>query len=687
MNPDHAAQPVLSLYRGSGMPMHFSVKCTSCGVSPIAGTRLTCVMCKNRAHSVDYCHHCVNRMGGRIVGHDPTHIFLVCPTPLMDSPTRPLIPLAVSLYSASTRWGYRFRVLPVFDDAFAVGIARRKRTMLVDAVTRSHELFTDPEMDAQLVAYACERATAADATPEQLSSWDVVPGDRRASADNELLESAQTAVEPAEDLAAARRDFAARCPLVAHLDPSAVRFRYALLATFNEWMAAAIKLVDTYAVDHPWTRGNTLGRLRAVLWHDTKRTLLRTTVEFTDTGHSALTVVLDRHRAADPKAARDTLFVQAFRQIGRYTASLFRRSDQAFMVKLKAEGAEDAGGPYRECISQMAAELHAGGSSPLCLFLACPNAQSNVGVNRDRFLPNPLARSPEDLLMFEFIGRLMGCAMRTSNPFVLSLPSLVWKVLVGEPRTRADLEDVDKQLCQSLDFIEQIEAAGVTDEAAFAETIEQSFVVTTVDRREVELFPGGAQQSVTFANHASFLRHVEWFRLHEMDEQIAAMHRGLASVIPQRVLPLLTWQDLELAVCGRPDFDVAFLRSQTTYHGVDECDAHVQSFWRVIEAFTPAQRQSFLRFCWGRTRLPTGAAELAQVTDAGFQLHEHTASATADVDPDQYLPCAHTCFFSVEIPAYSSDAVMRSKIEYAMTHCRESDTDFRLNDQGFAEME
>jgi len=65
MNPDHAAQPVLSLYRGSGMPMHFSVECTSCGVSPIAGTRLTCVMCKNRAHSVDYCHHCVNRMGGQ----------------------------------------------------------------------------------------------------------------------------------------------------------------------------------------------------------------------------------------------------------------------------------------------------------------------------------------------------------------------------------------------------------------------------------------------------------------------------------------------------------------------------------------------------------------------------------------------------------------------------------------------
>ena len=34
-------------------------------------------------------------------------------------------------------------------------------------------------------------------------------------------------------------------------------------------------------------------------------------------------------------------------------------------------------------------------------------------------------------------------------------------------------------------------------------------------------------------------------------------------------------------------------------------------------------------------------------------------------NPDNYLPVSHTCFFSVELPRYSSAAVMRSRLLYA----------------------
>ena len=42
---------------------------------------------------------------------------------------------------------------------------------------------------------------------------------------------------------------------------------------------------------------------------------------------------------------------------------------------------------------------------------------------------------------------------------------------------------------------------------------------------------------------------------------------------------------------------------------------------------------------------------------------------------DQALPQAHTCFFSVEIPKYKTDKIMRDKILTAITLCGEIDTD------------
>ena len=39
------------------------------------------------------------------------------------------------------------------------------------------------------------------------------------------------------------------------------------------------------------------------------------------------------------------------------------------------------------------------------------------------------------------------------------------------------------------------------------------------------------------------------------------------------------------------------------------------------------------------------------------------------------LPVAHTCFFSIELPKYSSDEVMRSKLKFVINHCVTIDAD------------
>lgn len=47
--------------------------------------------------------------------------------------------------------------------------------------------------------------------------------------------------------------------------------------------------------------------------------------------------------------------------------------------------------------------------------------------------------------------------------------------------------------------------------------------------------------------------------------QVAAMQAGLLKVVPQAVLDLLTWQELEKKVCGDPEVTVDALRKLSEY--------------------------------------------------------------------------------------------------------------------------
>ena len=42
---------------------------------------------------------------------------------------------------------------------------------------------------------------------------------------------------------------------------------------------------------------------------------------------------------------------------------------------------------------------------------------------------------------------------------------------------------------------------------------------------------------------------------------------------------------------------------------------------------------------------------------------------------DNYFPVAHTCFWSLELPAYSSEEVLREKLRYAIFNCMAIDGD------------
>jgi hypothetical protein len=74
--------------------------------------------------------------------------------------------------------------------------------------------------------------------------------------------------------------------------------------------------------------------------------------------------------------------------------------------------------------------------------------------------------------------------------------------------------------------------------------------------------------------------------------------------------------------------------------------------WNVLKQFSEADKRLFLRFVWGRSSLPASSTGLAQK----FKIQSAVGEG-AESNPDSYLPKAHTCFFSLNLPRYSSEQV------------------------------
>ena len=97
-------------------------------------------------------------------------------------------------------------------------------------------------------------------------------------------------------------------------------------------------------------------------------------------------------------------------------------------------------------------------------------------------------------------------------------------------------------------------------------------------------------------------------------------------------------------------------------------DPVVRNFWLTLESFTNEQRVLYLRFVWARSRLP--------LTKAGFsKMHTINRLRVQASRADMFLPVGHTCFFTIDLPRYSSLRVLREKLLYAITHCTVIDAD------------
>eukprot|EP00468_Gymnochlora_sp_CCMP2014_P014014 CAMPEP_0167768550 /NCGR_PEP_ID=MMETSP0110_2-20121227/16736_1 /TAXON_ID=629695 /ORGANISM="Gymnochlora sp., Strain CCMP2014" /LENGTH=1288 /DNA_ID=CAMNT_0007657249 /DNA_START=12 /DNA_END=3878 /DNA_ORIENTATION=- len=345
----------------------------------------------------------------------------------------------------------------------------------------------------------------------------------------------------------------------------------------------------------------------------------------------------------------------------------------AFEVKTEGENVVGLAGPYRQFFTEIANELM---SEESPLLIPTPNRKYGTGDFRERFLFDPGAQSHQMLSMFDFLGRLFGVAIRTGTKIPLALAPLTWKVLVGEEVSLSDLKRVDTYAASAL-----IGLRSLGDDFKGALPVEdQAFTVMLSDGSVHELKPKGEGITVTASNKGEYVALASHARLSEQDAQVNAVRKGLGSIIPIQLLNLMTWQDLELRVCGVNTVDVNILKRHTKYSGVSPTEKHIGFFWEMLEDFTQEQRRSFVRFCWAQERLPANDAEFKR-TKTRFQIK----ASIRQGDPDKMLPSADTCFFNLTLPKYSTKEIMTKKVLYAVEQVTTMDKDEGMEDDGVAE--
>jgi N-acetylneuraminic acid mutarotase len=623
-------------------PTHTGINCVECK-KEVVGVRYRCSVCPE----YDSCETCESKHI-----HERSHpLFKIRHPVKMSTGFKGVLKAFVDSHNEGGQfWGWRFTVKPAFGVSHQQDVLRDNKAALTAAVVKLSKLLdastnvaTDQQV-VELVNRAVNRVLSIGKEDDEKEQINFRRGGGRAQPRRQ--ETKDDALLPLlieqKDVVPDRKTLVVYS-LLGGLEIDEVLMRLAVLRLLNGRLFKVLPLIDWSMVRQSWSLSYVFGKLRGLVFSQMKMNLWKAALLKSmgrNQNRRQAGVMLDNHKAQRARDGADELdvldvidgsmFGQMFSQLRRAPAAGMRTPSQPWRVRYKSESGIDAGGLFRDSLTQVCTELQ---SPHIPLFIPCPNARHGVGITLDKYMPNRSCDSDIFISMYEFVGRMMGVAIRTNNPLSLDLPSMLWKPMVGMELEEGDLVAIDNVLMNAMTGLlddEQLAGKGVTKEN-FEEMYPFTFTYSSSDERIVELKEGGRNVNVTWDNRAEYVKLVKEFRLYEIDTQVAAIRRGLISIIPARFLSLLTWKELELEVCGSPEIDIELLKQNTKYTGCSASDQHIIYFWTVLEKFSQLERAQYLRFAWGRSRLPTAA----KFTDK----MKIDSSADRSV---HHLPLAHT---------------------------------------------
>uniref|UniRef100_A0A8C7VUJ4 HECT-type E3 ubiquitin transferase n=1 Tax=Oncorhynchus mykiss TaxID=8022 RepID=A0A8C7VUJ4_ONCMY len=338
---------------------------------------------------------------------------------------------------------------------------------------------------------------------------------------------------------------------------------------------------------------------------------------------------------------RDHLLEDAFNQIMCYSRKDLQRSK--LYVSFVGEEGLDYSGPSREFFFLVSRELF---NPYYGLFEYSANDTYTVQISpMSAFVDNHHE-------WFRFSGRILGLALIHQYLLDAFFTRPFYKGLLRIPCDLSDLEFLDEEFHQSLQWMKDNDIEDMLD---LTFTVNEEVFGQITER---ELKPGGAGVPVSEKNKKEYIeRMVKWRIERGVAQQTESLVRGFYEVVDVRLVSVFDARELELVIAGTAEIDLADWRNNTEYRGGYH-DNHIviRWFWAAVERFNNEQRLRLLQFVTGTSSIPyEGFASLRGSNGPRRFCVEKWGKITS-------LPRAHTCFNRLDLPPYPSFSMLYEKM-------------------------
>ncbi|KAJ8385601.1 hypothetical protein AAFF_G00184630 [Aldrovandia affinis] len=342
---------------------------------------------------------------------------------------------------------------------------------------------------------------------------------------------------------------------------------------------------------------------------------------------------------------RDHLLEGTFNQVMAYSRKELQRNK--LYVTFVGEEGLDYSGPSREFFFLLSQELF---NPYYGLFEYSANDTYTVQIS-------PMSAFVENHLeWFRFSGRILGLALIHQYLLDAFFTRPFYKALLRLPTDLSDLEYLDEEFHQSLQWMKDND---ITDILDLTFTVNEEVFGQVTER---ELKSGGANVQVTEKNKKEYMeRMVKWRVERGVVQQTEALVRGFYEVVDSRLVSVFDARELELVIAGTAEIDLNDWRNNTEYRGGFH-DGHIviRWFWGAVERFNNEQRLRLLQFVTGTSSVPyEGFAALRGSNGLRRFCIEKWGKITS-------LPRAHTCFNRLDLPPYPSYTMLYDKLLIAV---------------------
>ena len=345
---------------------------------------------------------------------------------------------------------------------------------------------------------------------------------------------------------------------------------------------------------------------------------------------------------------RTNVFDDSYRELSRRSIDDWKHR---FYIVFEGEEGQDAGGLLREWYMIISKEIF---NPDYALFMINPG-------DRVTYMPNPSSHfNSNHLSYFKFIGHIIAKAIFDNKFLDCYFTRAFYKHILGVPVKYTDMESVDNEFFKNLVSILESDIDQLGVDLCFSIDINEFGVTQSRD-----LKPNGRNLKVTNENKNEYVRLVcQEKMIGSIRQQVSAFLQGFYEIIPKSLISIFNEQELELLISGLPEIDLEDLKRNTEYHKYSANSLQIQWFWRALKAFDKEDQAKFLQFVTGTSKVPLqGFSRLEGMNGPQkFQIHRDDRDTLR-------LPCAHTCFNQLDLPAYENFEKLRTMLLMAIREC------------------